>query len=75
MELKLLRSFIQLIDTGHYGKASAKLFVTQSTLSKQIQALESAVGGPLFERPSRRQADAAGTAVAAGSTRAAAPER
>lgn len=50
MELKLLRSFIQLIDTGHYGKASAKLFVTQSTLSKQIQALESAVGGPLFER-------------------------
>jgi DNA-binding transcriptional LysR family regulator len=50
MELRLLRSFIQLIDTGHYGKASAKLFVTQSTLSKQIQALESAVGGPLFER-------------------------
>jgi len=50
MELKLLRAFVQLIDTGHYGKASAKLFVTQSTLSKQIQALESAVGGPLFER-------------------------
>jgi DNA-binding transcriptional LysR family regulator len=50
MDLKLLRAFIQLIDTGHYGKASAKLFVTQSTLSKQIQALESAAGGPLFER-------------------------
>jgi DNA-binding transcriptional LysR family regulator len=50
MELKLLRSFTQLADTGHYGIASAKLFVTQSTLSKQIQALESAVGGPLFER-------------------------
>lgn len=50
MELKLLRSFIQLIDTGHYGKAATKLFVTQSTLSKQIQALESTVGGPLFER-------------------------
>lgn len=50
MEIKLLRSFIQLIDAGHYGKASAKLFVTQSTLSKQIQALESAVGGSLFER-------------------------
>lgn len=50
MDLKLLRAFIQLIDTGHYGKASAKLFVTQSTLSKQIQALESAAGGPLFDR-------------------------
>ena len=50
MEIKLLRSFIELIDAGHYGKASAKLFVTQSTLSKQIQALEASVGGPLFER-------------------------
>jgi len=50
MEIKLLRSFIQLIDTGHYGKASAKLFVTQSTLTKQIQTLETAIGGPLFER-------------------------
>ena len=45
MELKLLRSFIQLTDTGHFGKAAEKLFVTQSTLSKQIQALEEAVGG------------------------------
>ena len=50
MDLKLLRAFIQLVDTGHYGKASAKLFVTQSTLSKQIQALEATAGGPLFER-------------------------
>lgn len=50
MELKLLRAFIELTDAGHYGKASARLFVTQSTLTKQIQALESAAGGPLFER-------------------------
>lgn len=50
MELKLLRAFIELIDAGHYGKASAKLFVTQSTLSKQIKALETEVGGQLFER-------------------------
>ena len=50
MDLKLLRSFVQLSDTGHYGKAAEKLFVTQSTLSKQMQALEMTVGGPLFER-------------------------
>ncbi|GLS23231.1 LysR family transcriptional regulator [Labrys miyagiensis] len=50
MDIKLLRSFVQLIDAGHYGRASSKLFVTQSTLSKQIQALETMVGGPLFER-------------------------
>ncbi len=50
MDLKLLRSFVQLADAGHYGKAASKLFVTQSTLSKQIQALEATIGGPLFER-------------------------
>lgn len=50
MEFKLLRSFVELADAGHYGRTAAKLFVTQSTLSKQIQALEEAVGGQLFER-------------------------
>jgi DNA-binding transcriptional LysR family regulator len=50
MDLKLLRAFLQLADTGHYGKAASKRCVTQSTLSKQIQALEAEVGGLLFER-------------------------
>jgi DNA-binding transcriptional LysR family regulator len=50
MDLKLLRAFAQLADTGHYGKAASKLCVTQSTLSKQIQALETEVGGLVFER-------------------------
>ncbi|ENN89174.1 putative transcriptional regulator, LysR family [Rhizobium freirei PRF 81] len=50
MELKLLRSFVELADAGHYGRTAAKLFITQSTLTKQIQALEENVGGALFER-------------------------
>lgn len=50
MDLKLLRAFTELVDAGHYGKAAQKLCVTQSTLSKQIQALEADVGGALFER-------------------------
>lgn len=50
MDLKLLRAFTELVDAGHYGKASARLCVTQSTLTKQIQALEASVGGALFER-------------------------
>jgi DNA-binding transcriptional LysR family regulator len=50
MDLKLLRAFTELVDAGHYGKAAAKLCVTQSTLTKQIQALEASVGGVLFER-------------------------
>lgn len=50
MDLKLLRAFTELVDAGHYGKAAATLCVTQSTLTKQIQALEAAVGGVLLER-------------------------
>jgi len=50
MDLKLLRAFVQLADAGHYGVAASRLRVTQSTLSKQIQALEHQVGGTLFER-------------------------
>lgn len=50
MDIKLLQAFVHLSDTGHYGKAASKLFVTQSTLSKQMHALEVAVGGALFER-------------------------
>ncbi|PIO97392.1 LysR family transcriptional regulator [Pleomorphomonas carboxyditropha] len=50
MDLKLLRSFVELVEAGHYGKAAARLCVTQSTLTKQIQALEAAVGGVLVER-------------------------
>lgn len=50
MEIRLLRAFMQVAEAGHYGRAASKLFVTQSTLSKQIQALEAAVGGTLFER-------------------------
>ncbi|WP_323118224.1 LysR family transcriptional regulator [Burkholderia alba] len=50
MDIKLLHAFVHLTDAGHYGNAASKLFVTQSTLSKQIHALETLVGGPLFER-------------------------
>src|SRR5215468_11031400 len=50
MNIRLLRAFLLLADTGHYGKAASKLFVTQSTLSKQMQALEAEAGGRLLER-------------------------
>lgn len=50
MDLKLLRSFVLLAEAGHYGKAADRLLVTQSTLTKQIQALEATIGGELFER-------------------------
>ncbi|MEV0848631.1 LysR substrate-binding domain-containing protein [Streptomyces sp. NPDC049954] len=54
VELRHLRYFVAVADERHFGRASALLHVTQSTLSAQVQALEREVGGSLFSRTSRR---------------------
>lgn len=50
MEDRLLRAFVAVADHGNYGAAARAMAVTQPALTKQIQALESRIGGTLFRR-------------------------
>lgn len=51
LELRLLRALEAVVDEGTFAAAAARLDYTQSTLSQQIAALESSVGGRVFDRP------------------------
>lgn len=48
--LELLRGFEAAARHLSFTRAAAELFLTQSAVSRQIQALEESVGVPLFER-------------------------
>lgn len=50
---QLLRALVAVIDTGSMTAASERLGFTQSALSKQVLALETAVGVRLFDRGPR----------------------
>jgi len=50
MNLKDLKYLVALADTGHFGKAAARTFVSQPTLSAQLKKLEEYLGVKLIER-------------------------
>lgn len=52
MNLDLLRSFFVIAEAGSLNRAAERLRVSQSTLTRQMHALEHEVGGALFERSS-----------------------
>lgn len=50
MNLKDLKYLVALADTGHFGRAAERTFVSQPTLSAQVKKLEEYLGVKLVER-------------------------
>ena len=53
MELRQLRYFLAIADSGSFSKAAERVFVAQSALSHQMAQLEDELGAPLFHRSRR----------------------
>lgn len=53
MDLRQLRYFTQIVESGSLSKASRQLFIAQPALSQQLSKLEGEVGKPLFNRSAR----------------------
>ncbi|NUR87158.1 MAG: LysR family transcriptional regulator [Nonomuraea sp.] len=50
MQLQQLAYFVAVAETRHFTQAAERMRVAQPSLSKQIKALESDLGAPLFSR-------------------------
>ena len=53
MNVRLLKQFVNLADSLHFGRASEASHVSPSALSRSIQRLENEVGAVLFARNNR----------------------
>jgi len=53
MDMRQLRYFAQIVESGSLAKASRQLFIAQPALSQQMARLEDEVGKPLLVRSSR----------------------
>ena len=60
MRLEQIQAFLTVADTGSFQQAAKRCDVTQSTISRQIQTLESILGMPLLHRTSQVKLTIAG---------------
>jgi DNA-binding transcriptional LysR family regulator len=52
LDLTQMRAFVEVAEQRHFGRAAARLFLTQQALSKRIQRLEHTLGERLLVRGS-----------------------
>ncbi|MDD4941919.1 MULTISPECIES: LysR family transcriptional regulator [Comamonadaceae] len=50
MDLRQLKNFVVLAEELNFSRAAVRLHISQPPLSRQVQAIESEIGAPLFER-------------------------
>ena len=50
MDIELLRTFLEVNRTRHFGQAAKALYLTQAAVSARIKLLESTLGVRLFDR-------------------------
>ena len=50
MDSELLKTFLEVSHTKHFGKAAENLYLTQAAVSTRIRQLESQLGVQLFTR-------------------------
>ena len=53
MELEQLRIFISVAENRSFSQAARKLYISHSTTSRAVSALEDELGVRLFERDNR----------------------
>ncbi|WP_211235067.1 LysR family transcriptional regulator [Azohydromonas australica] len=54
--LRLLETFVRVVESGSFSAVAREERTTQSAISKQVQALEAQLGTRLLVRSTRRQA-------------------
>lgn len=54
MDILQIQYFLSIVETGSFSAAADEHFISQSSLSKKIMALEKELGVPLFDRSKRK---------------------